>query len=73
MPTRLLWEHFISIHALREEGDLDAWHYADDYNISIHALREEGDELHDETAGTGHTISIHALREEGDPGCTTIP
>ena len=22
MPARLLWKHFISIHALREEGDL---------------------------------------------------
>ena len=34
---------FISIHALREEGDLDSWHYGDNYTISIHALREEGD------------------------------
>ena len=33
----------ISIHALREEGDLDTWHYGDNYKISIHALREEGD------------------------------
>ena len=33
----------ISIHALREEGDLDSWHYGDNYKISIHALREEGD------------------------------
>ena len=33
----------ISIHALREEGDLDSWHYGDNYTISIHALREEGD------------------------------
>ena len=33
----------ISIHALREEGDLAAsgWEQADE--ISIHALREEGD------------------------------
>ena len=57
---------YISIHALREEGD-------GYYNgrkvipitISIHALREEGD------AGPARLIdllgiSIHALREEGD-------
>ena len=35
----------ISIHALREEGDLDSWHYGDNYKISIHALREEGDSI----------------------------
>ena len=56
----------ISIHALREEGDVGAAiaqfvHVL----ISIHALREEGDE----SARTFHLfslISIHALREEGD-------
>ena len=41
IPSRLLW---ISIHALREEGDL--WgmgHVVIAAAISIHALREEGD------------------------------
>ena len=33
----------ISIHALREEGDLDILGVADLQQISIHALREEGD------------------------------
>ena len=34
----------ISIHALREEGDLvDLCFKVDDLHISIHALREEGD------------------------------
>ena len=33
----------ISIHALREEGDLPFRAYAKVWNISIHALREEGD------------------------------
>ena len=64
-PTRTK-EIQISIHALREEGDLPL--YATRLlalSISIHALREEGD------APTGmprrvHSISIHALREEGD-------
>ena len=55
----------ISIHALREEGDLERSHQGGARPISIHALREEGDaavlvfyEL--------NRISIHALREEGD-------
>ena len=33
----------ISIHALREEGDLSAWLPERTAGISIHALREEGD------------------------------
>ena len=33
----------ISIHALREEGDLDSDIAQIIYKISIHALREEGD------------------------------
>ena len=59
----------ISIHALREEGDL-----ADSVArrpsaewISIHALREEGDDSSAaRTCRTQVDISIHALREEGD-------
>ena len=34
----------ISIHALREEGDLEKVGEVDTYEISIHALREEGDD-----------------------------
>ena len=33
----------ISIHALREEGDLGGGQFGVDLIISIHALREEGD------------------------------
>ena len=33
----------ISIHALREEGDLVGTDYCQTHDISIHALREEGD------------------------------
>ena len=33
----------ISIHALREEGDIRYWETAYPAGISIHALREEGD------------------------------
>ena len=56
----------ISIHALREEGDLAALGEQPVYNrISIHALREEGDVFPQQTAWD-EEISIHALREEGD-------
>ena len=56
---------FISIHALREEGD--AVHRSDhgQQPISIHALREEGDRG-DPSPHRQGAISIHALREEGD-------
>ena len=35
----------ISIHALREEGDLAEGYRGNPQHISIHALREEGDKL----------------------------
>ena len=56
----------ISIHALREEGDLYRIAQIQHQLISIHALREEGDHfLIDQIPSTLY-ISIHALREEGD-------
>ena len=56
----------ISIHALREEGDvLDQRFVYDARHISIHALREEGDRGQRGQLQVLH-ISIHALREEGD-------
>ena len=55
----------ISIHALREEGDVAAKVGIPWLRISIHALREEGDMLGMATQRS-ITISIHALREEGD-------
>ena len=56
----------ISIHALREEGDvsLDGLR-GEAVVISIHALREEGD-LSGYDMFKQYNISIHALREEGD-------
>ena len=56
----------ISIHALREEGDLLLLR-AEPYlmEISIHALREEGDRQAFQVQKY-YEISIHALREEGD-------
>ena len=55
----------ISIHALREEGDLETNALPIELRISIHALREEGD-FDTIDANIKRTISIHALREEGD-------
>ena len=56
----------ISIHALREEGDLLVDTPGRLRCISIHALREEGDRFNSYSERFGHYISIHALREEGD-------
>ena len=57
----------ISIHALREEGDMRyARKSAKAPIISIHALREEGDRYLDRLSRASPSISIHALREEGD-------
>ena len=55
----------ISIHALREEGDMRRGKRGGVYCISIHALREEGDMRRGKRGGV-YCISIHALREEGD-------
>ena len=56
----------ISIHALREEGDMRVLHQPPASSISIHALREEGDAQHLHIHPPRSRISIHALREEGD-------
>ena len=63
--VRVAGVHRISIHALREESDVDTFRFACGHVISIHALREEGDVRHDHTYQQG-LISIHALREESD-------
>ena len=56
----------ISIHALREEGDVyPSFGVNVALYISIHALREEGDRIAQRRGGS-ERISIHALREEGD-------
>ena len=57
----------ISIHALREESDINTVCIRTDTNdISIHALREESDVLLVKSAVDFIQISIHALREESD-------
>ena len=64
---------YISIHALREEGDTTTDNIqGKNVTISIHALREEGDKgFADELLDDA--ISIHALREEGDAPCPAPP
>ena len=64
--VRNLFNNFISIHALREEGDRGCFQSARYDLISIHALREEGDADHPAFSRRSCSISIHALREEGD-------
>ena len=56
----------ISIHALREEGDVATVSLLPLNSISIHALREEGDQSPRWFSEGDGCISIHALREEGD-------
>ena len=62
----------ISIHALREEGDLPEKDRQAVRSISIHALREEGDRHPAERRAGLLRISIHALREEGDGKISSI-
>ena len=57
---------FISIHALRVEGDILLHYYTREIAyISIHALRVEGDAVIAYQM-CNYVISIHALRVEGD-------
>ena len=58
--------YFISIHALRVEGDSMYNNYRYPLTqISIHALRVEGDS-YIQPSLDNRRISIHALRVEGD-------
>ena len=60
-------QHGISIHALREEGDMMLRdHDKNREPISIHALCEEGDQRRLPRQPARGRISIHALCEEGD-------
>ena len=57
---------YISIHALRVEGDVTCVKRVHNVKISIHALRVEGDIRHETNRPVVFKISIHALRVEGD-------
>ena len=62
-PAKTICSHAISIHALREEGDLAVIFLEQLSQISIHALREEGDPLDRGGKAVCKDIYIHALRE----------
>ena len=57
---------YISIHALRVEGDSPPCRPRGNRKISIHALRVEGDDTTSRSQNQFRLISIHALRVEGD-------
>ena len=60
-------QYHISIHALREESDLQSCLCCQFIKIiSIHALREESDCFLLFCCSSSSDISIHALREESD-------
>ena len=63
----VVYQHtaFISIHALRVEGDKEIETRLAEIKISIHALRVEGDS-NPILLNVDTEISIHALRVEGD-------
>ena len=52
----------ISIHALREEGDIGVVLEAADLEISIHALREEGDSKNRDKISIFKQIIQHSAR-----------
>ena len=65
--TSLFFAHFalellISIHALREEGDLDRTINGEQHVISIHALREEGDSKNRDKISIFKQIIQHSAR-----------
>ena len=64
--TVAVQQYYISIHALREEGDpAHVEHMGDSLNFYPRPPRGGRRRAADDTVGV-HEISIHALREEGD-------
>ena len=57
----------ISIHALREEGDVSAWIFQPARRYFYPRPPRGGRQPTDGREGVYRKISIHALREEGDP------
>ena len=62
----------ISIHALREEGDLSASYYYTFSKISIHALREEGDSPAAASASITRSFLSTPSARRATPQCPTI-
>ena len=62
-----LHEIMISIHALREEGDLGLRYEGDNAKVFLSTPSARRATLVYGRQRRGKLISIHALREEGDP------
>ena len=63
MLNPALTQAYISIHALREEGDCDILpETAAEQKISIHALREEGDSKNRDKISIFKQIIQHSAR-----------
>ena len=58
----MLYKESISIHALREEGDLEFGQILRRLGISIHALREEGDSKNRDKISIFKQIIQHSAR-----------
>ena len=59
----------ISIHALREEGDLSSWPSVQPMWQFLSTPSARRATARRRAGGRGFAISIHALREEGDIPC----
>ena len=66
-PSRFLFYRFISIHALREEGDLIVRLSVESSIIFLSTPSARRATTSSTTYTITQLISIHALREEGDP------
>ena len=60
----------ISIHALREEGDVPSWETSPMVSAFLSTPSARRATKRGAVAGDDVVISIHALREEGDGSCT---
>ena len=75
-PPAIYWRHrrfFISIHALREEGDINEGDLVPIYcDISIHALREEGDWVHFDVRNSKYRFLSTPSARRATVGCTLM-
>ena len=68
--TVAVQQYYISIHALREEGDRLQHAYCKNHKNFYPRPPRGGRQIDNAFLGISDEISIHALREEGDRRCT---
>ena len=73
MPLQIRRFDDISIHALREEGDLDDIERDVRFNVFLSTPSARRATKRDSVQGISPIISIHALREEGDGVSYRVP